>query len=184
MRRAQVTLVDQSDCFTYKPLLYELINGSANKEEVAPYFNQLLAPYPIRFVQGKVVGIEEESGSDVEVSGKVQLEGGTSLDYDYLVMGLGSQTDTRGIPGVKDYALPFNSYEDAVKVSSVTMEAWCCFALTLHAAGSPASTALSGTQTDRSACASLSTHPRPPLLPHPIPPHTIPPQGPSGPGPD
>jgi NADH dehydrogenase FAD-containing subunit len=47
----QITLVDQSDRFTFKPLLYELLNGTAQAGEVAPTFTQLLAPYPIQFVQ-------------------------------------------------------------------------------------------------------------------------------------
>ena len=48
---AQVTLVDKSDRFVFKPLLYELINGAAKLEEVAPRYSQLLQPYATSFVQ-------------------------------------------------------------------------------------------------------------------------------------
>jgi NADH dehydrogenase FAD-containing subunit len=48
---SQVTLIDQSERFVFKPLLYELLNGTALAEEVAPSFTQLLAPYPIQFIQ-------------------------------------------------------------------------------------------------------------------------------------
>jgi NADH:ubiquinone reductase (non-electrogenic) len=51
-----------------------------------------------------------------EGSGKVQLSDGVCVEYDWLVMALGSQADSRGIPGVKELAVPFNVYEDAVKV--------------------------------------------------------------------
>jgi NADH dehydrogenase FAD-containing subunit len=47
----QITLVDQGERFIFKPLLYELLNGTAQPWEVAPTFAQLLAPYPIQFVQ-------------------------------------------------------------------------------------------------------------------------------------
>lgn len=47
----QVTLIDQNDRFVFKPLLYELINGGARPEEVAPPFAELLAPYPTQFIQ-------------------------------------------------------------------------------------------------------------------------------------
>lgn len=40
----QITLIDQNDQFVFKPLLYELINGGAKPEEVAPLFSDLLAP--------------------------------------------------------------------------------------------------------------------------------------------
>ena len=47
----QVTLIDQSERFVFKPLLYELVNGAAGAEEVAPPFVQLLAPYSVSFIQ-------------------------------------------------------------------------------------------------------------------------------------
>ena len=47
----QITLVDQSERFVFKPLLYELLTGGADETEVAPRFLQLLAPYPVRYVQ-------------------------------------------------------------------------------------------------------------------------------------
>ena len=46
-----MTLVDKSDRFVFKPLLYELINGAAQLEEVAPRYTQLLQPYTTAFVQ-------------------------------------------------------------------------------------------------------------------------------------
>ena len=41
---SQITLVDQNEHFVFKPLLYELINGGAKPDEVAPRFKDLLAP--------------------------------------------------------------------------------------------------------------------------------------------
>ena len=52
-RKPQVTLVDQSERFVFKPLLYELVNGGASADEVAPPFTQLLAPYSVNFVQAR-----------------------------------------------------------------------------------------------------------------------------------
>ncbi len=53
---SQVTLVDQSEHFVFKPLLYELLNGTARPDEVAPHYGQLLAPYATRFVQVRCLG--------------------------------------------------------------------------------------------------------------------------------
>ena len=47
----QVTLVDKSERFVFKPLLYELINGAAKTEEVAPLYTQLLDSSSTTFVQ-------------------------------------------------------------------------------------------------------------------------------------
>ena len=46
-----MTLIDQNERFVFKPLLYDLVAGTAKEWEVAPYFQQLLAPYNISFLQ-------------------------------------------------------------------------------------------------------------------------------------
>lgn len=48
--------------------------------------------------------------------GTVILDDGSSVEYDWLVLALGAETNTRNVPGVKELALPFNSFEDAEKV--------------------------------------------------------------------
>ncbi len=55
--KPQVTLIDQSDRFVFKPLLYELLNGGASADEVAPPFTQLLAPYSVNFIQVSAVAL-------------------------------------------------------------------------------------------------------------------------------
>jgi hypothetical protein len=47
----QITLIDQSERFVFKPLLYEVVNGGALPDEVAPSFARLLAPYAVNFLQ-------------------------------------------------------------------------------------------------------------------------------------
>ena len=54
-RKPQVTLIDQSERFVFKPLLYELLNGGARADEVAPPFSQLLAPYSVNFIQARMM---------------------------------------------------------------------------------------------------------------------------------
>jgi hypothetical protein len=62
---AQVTLIDQSDRFVFKPLLYELLSGAASDDEVAPRFAQLLGPYPVTFLQGRVQSVQPEHEAQV-----------------------------------------------------------------------------------------------------------------------
>jgi len=45
-----VTLVDRSDRFTFKPLLYELLTGQLGAAQVAPPFSELLAGSGVRRV--------------------------------------------------------------------------------------------------------------------------------------
>ncbi|KAL0040798.1 hypothetical protein WJX79_005713 [Trebouxia sp. C0005] len=121
-RRPQITLIDQNEQFVFKPLLYELINGGATPEEVAPMFADLLAPMnSTSFVQGSVHSVHSDNSTNGAHSsntsgGTITLADGQRLQYDWLVLALGSSTSFFGIPGVKDLALPFNDFKDAMKV--------------------------------------------------------------------
>ncbi|CAG9461901.1 unnamed protein product [Pedinophyceae sp. YPF-701] len=108
--RPEVTLVDKSERFVFKPMLYELINDGAEEWEVAPTFQALLAPTDVRLVTASVGGVE--AGAD-GVGGKVKLSDGSEVPYDWLVVALGARADPRGVPGALDHAIPFNSLEDA-----------------------------------------------------------------------
>lgn len=48
--------------------------------------------------------------------GTIKLADGRQLQYDWLVLALGSSTSTFGIPGVKEYAYAFNDYNDSMRV--------------------------------------------------------------------
>lgn len=48
------------------------------------------------------------------------LADGQTVEYDWLVLALGAETASFGIPGVRDLALPFCTFEDATKVCTNT----------------------------------------------------------------
>ena len=118
-KKPQVTLVDQGERFSFKPLLYEILTGSATEDEVAPRYSKILAPYPVSFVQGRVASVEpmeptKDGGS--RGGGMVKLESGDVVPYDWLVLALGANTNTFGVPGVKEFALSFSVYDDAMRL--------------------------------------------------------------------
>ncbi|KAK9861118.1 hypothetical protein WJX84_003805 [Apatococcus fuscideae] len=117
-KKPKVTLIDQNDRFVFKPLLYELINGGARPEEVAPPFAELLAPYPTQFIQDGVHSVHERDGASApggSSGGQVKLRGGGVVEYDWLVLAMGSSTTFFDIPGVKELAFPFCDYKDAMQ---------------------------------------------------------------------
>ncbi|GBF88253.1 NADH dehydrogenase [Raphidocelis subcapitata] len=120
-RKPRVTLVDQGERFVFKPLLYELLNGTAQPWEVAPTFSQLLAPYPVQFVQARVAEVQPGrplAGGGSGGGGRVVLEGGGEIEYDWLVIALGAESDPRGVPGVRELARPFVTLDDATHVDA------------------------------------------------------------------
>eukprot|EP00899_Mesostigma_viride_P020869 jgi/Mesvir1/28784/Mv09261-RA.1 len=111
----QVTLVDQSDRFVFKPLLYELITGEATDWEIAPRFEELLAGTDIRFVRDKVKAFQPGEG---DAGGVVYLQGGSEIQYDWLVVSLGATTVMTSVPGAKELAIPFSTLEDAQRLDA------------------------------------------------------------------
>ena len=132
--RPRVTLIDKGERFVFKPLLYELISGTASAEEVAPTFSRLLAPYRTSFVRGAVEEVvpakggggakggsssssSSSSSAAAAAGGTVRLVGGNELEYDWLVLALGADTVTYGVPGVRENCLPFATFDDATRLN-------------------------------------------------------------------
>lgn len=122
-KRPQVVLVDQSERFVFKPLLYELLSGEVDEWEIAPRFSDLLSNTTVQFFKDRVQSLHpsDHLGMDgaalSQSAGTVHLESGLLIDYDWLVLALGSDTKLDVVPGAVEYALPFSTLEDARRVN-------------------------------------------------------------------
>ncbi|WCJ37726.1 Alternative NAD(P)H-ubiquinone oxidoreductase C1 chloroplastic/mitochondrial [Euphorbia peplus] len=122
-KKPQVLLVDQSEHFVFKPMLYEVLSGEVDAWEIAPRFSDLLANTGVLFLQDKVkllhpcdhLGIK---GSSVSCGGTVQLASGFHIEYDWLVLALGAEAKLDVVPGAMEFAFPFSTIEDACKVDN------------------------------------------------------------------
>lgn len=122
-KKPQVVLIDQSDRFVFKPLLYELLSGEVDEWEIAPRFSDLLANTAVQFFKDRVkslisryhVGTNGQTVSDS--AGVVHLESGLLLEYDWLVIALGAEAKLDVVPGSMEYAYPFSTLEEARRVN-------------------------------------------------------------------
>lgn len=105
----EIILIDKNDRFLFSPLLYELITDEMQSWEIAPYYGDLLANTPIRFIQDTVVSINPDTS-------EVTLKENGNLPYDYLVMALGGETPITQVKGAREYAIPFRTLDDAYRV--------------------------------------------------------------------
>jgi len=104
--KPEIVLVDRRDRFVFTPLLYGLLTEELSTWEIAPPFVELLAETDIIFRQARVVDLALDEQ-------QVVLEGQPPLTYDRLAIALGSLAPRADIPGLREYALPFRSLEDA-----------------------------------------------------------------------
>ena len=100
-----LTLVDRLPFHTVKTELYRLAAGSGSSEEVT-------VPFPhwvyLRFRQGGVDRLDPGT--------RTAWVDGTPVTSDILVIALGSEVQTFGVPGVTEHALTLEGYPEAEAV--------------------------------------------------------------------
>ena len=113
---AEITLVDKNNSHLFLPALYEI--GSAVgkwndqyhiklRKTVNISYADIFEGTKVNFVQTEIVGIDLEKR-------EVVSKGGQRYDFDYLVLGLGAETETFGIPGVSEYCYKFKTLNEAL----------------------------------------------------------------------
>mmetsp|Transcript_20287 Transcript_20287/g.28319 ORF Transcript_20287/g.28319 Transcript_20287/m.28319 type:complete len:595 (-) Transcript_20287:545-2329(-) len=117
----EITLVDVSDRFLFKPLMYELISGEATLDQVAPLFRDLIGASGVRFVQHEVTAVTL-ADTEKKLAGRAKLDDGSTIDYDFLVMGVGAETNLNLSPGAKENAIGFNTLDDVRKLEKALQD--------------------------------------------------------------
>ncbi|MED1563686.1 NAD(P)/FAD-dependent oxidoreductase [Alkalihalobacillus alcalophilus] len=93
---ANITLVNKHDYHYQTTWLHEPAAGTLSAERTRMPIKSVLNMNRVKLLQDEVVEIKKEDK-------KVILKNG-EVDYDYLVIGLGSEAETFGIPGVFEHA--------------------------------------------------------------------------------
>jgi NADH:ubiquinone reductase (H+-translocating) len=113
-KTAEVTVVDRHNFQTFLPLLYQVSTAGLAADHVA---------YPIRGALRKT-GAKFRMASPISIDHKnkqVKLDSSELLDFDHLIIALGSTTADFGIPGVTEYALGMKSVHEALTIRAEVM---------------------------------------------------------------
>lgn len=113
----RVLLINQSEQFIFKPLLYDFLNGQMDGNQVWPRYQKLLQGSNIIFLQDTVQQIDLTQR-------KVELISGLDYTYTHLVLALGGAVGYFGTPGAAEYAFTFCTEEDALALRQHTIQ---CF---------------------------------------------------------
>ncbi len=112
----EIVLVDRNDHHTYTPLLYEVATTSkelatiSDLHSVAAYnIRSLIEKTGLRFVQKEIEHIDPMQGS-------LKFADGEVIECHFIVLALGSETNYFDIPGLKEHALTFKTFEDAIRI--------------------------------------------------------------------
>jgi NADH dehydrogenase len=111
---AQVTLVDRHNFQTFLPLLYQVSTAGLAADHVAHPIRGALRKSGIAFRMGSPISIDHKNKS-------VKLDSSEVLEFDYLVVALGSATADFGVPGVTEHALGMKSVSEALNIRAEVM---------------------------------------------------------------
>jgi len=111
----QIYLVDKREYHLFSPNLFEvatsdeeLVSVKQMKRSVVLPFSEILKGKQIKFVQGECLSIDSARK-------KVNLVG-RFLDYDFLIMASGAESEYYGILGAKKYGMALKTLPDAFRI--------------------------------------------------------------------
>ncbi|MFW7414458.1 NAD(P)/FAD-dependent oxidoreductase [Demequina sp. SO4-18] len=114
--RVEITVVDRRPYMTYQPFLPEAAAGSIEARHVVVPLRRELEG--VRIVQGKVSEIAHN-----ERRARVETDFGDTLDleYDEVVVALGSVPRTLPIPGLAEMGIGFKWVEEAINLRNIVL---------------------------------------------------------------
>ena len=111
-----VTLIDRHNYHTFQPLLYQVATSLLNAEDVgAPVRSMFRRQENVTFRMATVTGVDVPSHT-------IQLDDGSQLAYDYLVLAGGATVNYFGTPGAAEYAFPLYTLMNAVTLRNRILE--------------------------------------------------------------
>lgn len=114
---ATITLVDRNDYHQVITWLHEVAAAKISPDKARIPFERLFKDATIQNIQGTVRGVAPREQ-------RVMMDGGDMLNYDRLVIGLGSSTAWAPIPGLKEHALPMRWWDESLAIREAILSAY------------------------------------------------------------
>ncbi|MFB9128565.1 NAD(P)/FAD-dependent oxidoreductase [Paraburkholderia dipogonis] len=142
-KRAHITLVDRCPTHVWKPLLHEVAAGSLDAHAHQIEYAAQAHWHHFEFVRGEMVGLERAS-QFLRLAPMFDTEGDNEeilparcIEYDTLVLALGSQTHFFGVPGAQSNAIPLDTLAQAERLRRRLLQT-CVKKAALNASGTQA----------------------------------------------
>jgi NADH dehydrogenase len=113
-KEADVTVVDRHNFQTFLPLLYQVATAGLAADHVAHPIRGALRKSGVKFRMGSPISVDHKNKS-------VKLDSSEVLEFDHLVVALGSATADFGVAGVAEHALGMKSVHEAIGIRAEVM---------------------------------------------------------------
>jgi NADH dehydrogenase len=112
--KADVTVVDRHNFQTFLPLLYQVSTAGLAADHVVHPVRGALRDTGIKFRMGSPISVDHKNKS-------VKLDSSETLEFDHLIVALGSSTADFGVPGVSEHGLGMKSVHEALMIRAEVM---------------------------------------------------------------
>jgi len=106
---ARITLVDRTNHHLFQPLLYQVATAGLSAPEIAQPIRSILS-------EKENVSVLMDAVKDIKLKERQVVLEKKTLDYDYLVIGLGGVTSYFGHPEWEEHAPGLKSLDDALRI--------------------------------------------------------------------
>ena len=111
---ADVTLVDRHNFQTFLPLLYQVSTAGLAADHVVHPIRGALRKSGVKFRMGSPLSVDHKNKT-------VKLDSSEVLEFDHLIVALGSSTADFGVPGVNEYGMGMKSVNEAIHIRAAVM---------------------------------------------------------------
>lgn len=112
--KAEVTVVDRHNFQTFLPLLYQVSTAGLAADHVVAPIRGALRKTNVKFRMGSPISIDHKNKN-------VKLDSSEVLEFDHLIVALGSVTADFGVPGVTEHGLGMKSVHEAITIRAEVM---------------------------------------------------------------
>ena len=104
----EITVIDKNSYHTLMTELHEVAGWRTEEDSVRINLDKIFS--------GRKINLKRDLIDEIDFEKRILKSESQTYEYDYLVLGTGSQPEFYGIKGIKEYGFTLWSYEDAMKI--------------------------------------------------------------------
>ncbi|MEO0010844.1 MAG: hypothetical protein RIQ39_433 [Actinomycetota bacterium] len=112
--KAEVMVVDRHNYQTFLPLLYQVSTAGLAADHVVAPIRGALRKTNVKFRMGSPISIDHKNKT-------VKLDSSEVLEFDHLIVAMGSVTADFGVPGVSEHGLGMKNVHEAITIRAEVM---------------------------------------------------------------
>jgi NADH dehydrogenase len=112
--KAEVMVVDRHNYQTFLPLLYQVATAGLAADHVVSPVRGALRKTNIKFRMGSPISVDHKNKT-------VKLDSSEVLEFDHLIVAMGSVTADFGVPGVSEHGLGMKNVHEAITIRAEVM---------------------------------------------------------------